>query len=180
MTIGYSTLYGDLGGFLAPIADLWKGEVYSMAEYINKVIYKKEAIPQGSIDIVPSAELSDKQDVDTGQGDPLHYPYHDRLFKSWVEHWDRATPEDNLQWYIDGCLNEKLGYNGDLNTLFKDKQMFTEDLERWWNLYQGMAVAKRIQAPPVLAVKRRSFGFDHRESQLGPRYSQRYLDLKNA
>jgi len=41
-----------------------------------------------------------------------------------------------------------------------------------------MGVAKRIQAPPVLAIKRRAFGFDHREAQMGVWFSHRYLELK--
>lgn len=41
------------------------------------------------------------------------------------------------------------------------------DLERWWKLFKGMAVAKRVQAPPVLALTRRSYGFDYRETLNG-------------
>ncbi len=177
-TVGYTTLYGDLGGFLANIADLWKTEVYMLAHHINNNIFGEEIIPQGSIDIVPSAELSASQNVDRGQGDPLIYPYHDLLFKSWVERWNRATPEEILQWYINNKLEEELGYAGNINELFATPQEFIADLERWWNLYQGMGLAKRIQAPPILAVKRRAFGFDHRESQLGPRYSRKYQMMK--
>lgn len=180
MTVGYSTLYGDLGGFLACLADLWKGEVYAMANFINKEVYGKEVIPKGTIDIVPSAELSAAQDVDSGNGDPLIYPYHDRLFQSWVERWQRATPEDNLRWFSEGTLAQEIGYEDQIETLFPSAEAFINDLERWWNLYQGMAIAKRIQAPPVLAIKRRAFGFDHREAQLGPRYSQGYRELKKA
>lgn len=180
MTVGYSTLYGDLGGFLACLADLWKHEVYELAHFLNNQVYHREAIPQGSINVVPSAELSLQQNVDQGQGDPLFYPYHDRLFQSWVERWARATPEDNLHWYLEGRLAAEIGYEGNIEDLFADAQAFILDLERWWNLYQGMAIAKRIQAPPVLAVKRRAFGFDHREAQLGPRYSQGYQRLKQA
>lgn len=178
MTVGYSTLYGDLGGFLANIADLWKGEVYAMAEFLNREVYKSEVIPAGTLKIKPSAELSTLQDVDKDLGDPLIYPYHDCLFASWVEHWQRATPEDNLQWYLNNELEKQLGYSSDIRTLFPNAEAFIADLERWWNLYQGMAIAKRIQAPPVLAVKRRAFGFDHREAQMGPRYTQAYLALK--
>ncbi len=178
-TIGYTTLYGDLGGYLANIADLWKGEVYQLAQYLNEHIFKSEVIPQGTIDIVPSAELSSAQNVDEGKGDPLFYSYHDLLFKSWVERWNRATPEDNLKWYVEGILEEELGYTGKINEIFNSSQAFIDDLERWWNLYQGMGIAKRIQAPPVLAIKRRAFGFDHRESQMGPRYSKNYIELRN-
>jgi len=128
--------------------------------------------------VVPSAELSVAQDVDQQKGDPLVYPYHDRLFQSWVEWWNRATPEENLQGYADGVLEAQLGYEGKLSDLFPDAAAFVADLERWWNLYQGMGLAKRIQAPPILGIKRRVFGFDHRESQMGPRYTRAYTSLK--
>ena len=177
-TVGYTTLYGDLGGYLANIADLWKTEVYALARYLNEHIYADMLIPQGSLDIPPSAELSPAQSVDQGLGDPLVYPYHDRLFKSWVERWDRSTPEDNLRWFMEGRLAEELGYDGNVADMFDSPAAFIDDLERWWGLYQGMGLAKRIQAPPILAVKRRAFGFDHRESQMGPRYTRAYQELK--
>lgn len=177
-TVGYSTLYGDICGFVAVLADLWKLEVYEMSEYINKEIFGREVIPQGSIDIIPSAELSSKQNVDEGKGDPLIYPYHDKLFKSWIEWWNRATPEEALEWYIDGSLAKRIDYEGDINDLFKTPQEFINDLEHWWKLYQGMGVAKRIQSPPIIAVKKRALGFDKRESQLGIRFSQKYLKMK--
>jgi NAD+ synthase (glutamine-hydrolysing) len=178
VTVGYTTLYGDLGGYLACIADLWKTQVYDLADYLNAEVFGRNLIPRGSIDIVPSAELSDAQNVDEGRGDPLIYPYHDVLFKSWVEWWDRATPEDILTWYAEGTLETKLGFDGNLSDLFRAPSSFVSDLERWWNLYQGMGLAKRIQAPPILAVKRRAFGFDHRESQMGPHYTDVYQALK--
>jgi NAD+ synthase (glutamine-hydrolysing) len=179
MTVGYTTLYGDLGGYLAPIADLWKGQVYELAEHLNKEVFKQEFIPCGSIDIVPSAELSANHNVDEGKGDPLVYPYHDKLFKSWVENWNRITPEEILIRYADSTLEEKLGFNGSISDIFPTPQKFIADLERWWNLYQGMGLAKRIQAPPVLALKRRAFGFDHREAQMGPYYTDAYKKLKS-
>lgn len=179
MTVGYSTLYGDLAGYFANISDLWKMEVYGLAKYLNEVVYKRNVIPQGCIDVTPSAELSEAQNVDEGKGDPLIYPYHDCLFKSWVERWDRATPEEILNWYADGTLEEKLGYKSRIRDLFKDDAAFIADLERWWGQYQGMGLAKRIQAPPVLAVKRRAFGFDHREAQMGTRYTRKYQELKS-
>ena len=178
LTVGYTTLYGDLGGCLAVLADLWKGRVYELGRYLNETVYGREVIPQDCFDIVPSAELSDEQDVDAGKGDPLHYPYHDQLFASWVEWWNRTTPEDILSWYQDGSLAERLGFDGDLQALFPDAPAFVADLERWWNLYRGLGVAKRIQAPPVLAITRRAFGFDHRESQMGAAYSAAYEELK--
>jgi len=180
LTVGYSTLYGDLGGFLAPIADLWKGEVYALARHLNETVYGREVIPEGSMRIVPSAELSSAQDVDQGLGDPLVYDYHDRLFTSWVEWWNRATPEEILAWYTNGELGTRLGLCKPVQAYFPDAAAFIADLERWWNLYQGMGLAKRIQAPPVLAVKRRAFGFDHREAQLGADYTDAYLAQKSS
>ena len=177
-TVGYTTLYGDLGGYLANIADLWKTEVYQLAAYMNEQVFHGQIIPRGSFDIVPSAELSNAQNVDEGMGDPLVYPYHDLLFKSWVESWNRTTPEEIINWYIEGCLEKKLGYKGKLPAIFKDAKSFVADLERWWGQYQGMGLAKRIQAPPVLAIKKRAFGFDHRESQMGIRYTRKYEELK--
>ena len=176
--VGYTTLYGDLSGYLANIADLWKGDVYALARHLNEHEFDTQAIPDGSLDLTPSAELSAAQAVDEGKGDPLIYPYHDLLFTSWVEWWNRATPEDILTWYETSTLEEKLGYEGRINDLFDGPAAFIADLERWWDLYQGLAVAKRIQAPPILAVKRRAFGFDHREAQIGPYYTRRYERVK--
>ena len=178
-TVGYSTLYGDQSGFLAALADLWKHQVYELAHYLNDEIYQREAIPQGIIDIVPSAELSENQNVDEGKGDPIRYPYHDYLFRSFVERWQKATPQDILEWYDQGVLEEKIGCEAGLvKKYFPGPRDFIADLERWWNLFCGMAVAKRIQAPPILAVSRRAFGFDHREAQNGPYYTRRYRELK--
>jgi NAD+ synthase (glutamine-hydrolysing) len=179
IAVGYTTLYGDLGGYLACIADLWKTQVYELADHLNQDVFGRELIPRGSINIVPSAELSSAQNVDEGRGDPLIYPYHDKLFKSWVEWWDRATPEDILTAYANGTLEEALEYEGSISDIFPTPEAFISDLERWWNLYQGMGIAKRIQAPPILAVKRRAFGFDHRESQMGPLYTDAYSTLKH-
>ena len=177
-TVGYTTLYGDLGGFLANIADLWKGEVYQLARHVNEQVFKRAVIPEGSFAVTPSAELSSAQNVDEGKGDPILYPYHDKVFASWVERWNRATPEDLLAWYANGTLEREIGYDGKIADLFPDAATFTADLERWWNLYSGLAVAKRVQAPPVLAVKRRAFGFDHREAIMKPWYGTRYRELK--
>ncbi|MBM6725662.1 NAD(+) synthase [Megamonas funiformis] len=178
-TVGYSTLYGDQSGFLAGLADLWKYQVYELAHYLNEHIYKREVIPQGIIDIVPSAELSSEQDVDAGKGDPIKYPYHDYLFRAFVESWQKVTPEDILLWYSEKTLEEHIGCKAGLvDKYFATAKDFICDLERWWNLFTGMAVAKRIQAPPILAISRRAYGFDHRESQNGPYYTRAYKQLK--
>jgi NAD+ synthase (glutamine-hydrolysing) len=177
-TVGYSTFYGDLGGFLAPIGDLWKHEVYALARYMNENIFKREAIPAGCFALTPSAELSPAQNVDKKMGDPLIYPYHDCLFAAWVERWDRITPEEIVEWRLAGKLEKEIGYEGKIKNIFGNNRAFIADLERWWQQYCGLGVAKRIQAPPILAVTRRAFGFDHREAQMPVWFSARYLKLK--
>ncbi|MEG6585563.1 NAD(+) synthase [Dendrosporobacter sp. 1207_IL3150] len=180
LSVGYSTLYGDQAGFFAALADLWKHQIYDLARYMNEFVFEQEIIPQETIDIVPSAELSFDQAVDEGKGDPIVYPYHDYLFRSFMEFWNRATPEDILQWYIDGTIEQQLGCpEGIISKLFVTRKDFIDDLEKWWKLYSGMAVAKRIQAPPVLAISRRAYGFDHREAQNGVYFTAKYLNLKN-
>ena len=176
-TVGYATLYGDLAGFLCALADLWKYQVYDLARYLNENVYRREAIPQGIIDIVPSAELSDAQNVDEGKGDPIHYPYHDYLFRAFVEA-DR-NPEDILTHYADDDLEAYIGCEkGLVKTYFPTAADFIADLERWWGLYTGMAVAKRIQSPPLLSVSGRAYGSDHPESQIGSYETIRYRALK--
>ncbi|MBR4748412.1 MAG: NAD(+) synthase [Abditibacteriota bacterium] len=65
LAMGYATMYGDTAGALAPIMDLYKHEVYELADYINR-ISKTEVIPQTIIDRAPSAELRPNQkDSDT-------------------------------------------------------------------------------------------------------------------
>lgn len=178
--VGYSTLYGDGAGFFAALADLWKYQIYELARYINKNIFKKEIIPEGSINIIPSAELSNAQAVDEGKGDPIKYDYHDYLFKALMESWNRILPEDILQMYIDEILEEKIGCEkGIIKKYFKNDLEFIEDLEKWWRQYMGMAISKRIQAPPILAISRRAFGFGNRESQNRVYYTSKYLYLKN-
>jgi NAD+ synthase (glutamine-hydrolysing) len=179
LTVGYSTLYGDQAGFLAALADLWKHQVYALGEYLNRSVYGFAVIPQGIFRLPPSAELSPNQAVDRGKGDPLVYPYHDYLFRAFMERWNRATPEDILSWYAEGQLEKQLGCEAGLvGRLFSGPAPFITDLEHWWKLYTGMGVAKRIQAPPVLAVTRRAYGFDHREAQNPTHFTREYLRLK--
>ena len=176
-TVGYATLYGDQAGFLSALADLWKHEVYALARYLNTEIYKREVIPQGIIDIVPSAELSDAQNVDEGKGDPIRYPYHDYLFRAFAE--ENRIPEDILAHYADGDLENYIGCAAGLvKTYFPTAEEFISDLERWWKLYTGMAVAKRIQSPPLLSTSGHAYGSDHPESQIGAYETIRYRALK--
>ena len=58
MAVGYSTLYGDLAGGFALLKDLYKTEVYNLANYRNSI---SNVIPQNTIDKEPSAELRPDQ-----------------------------------------------------------------------------------------------------------------------
>ena len=156
VTVGYGTLHGDILGWLSCLGDLWKGEVYALGRHLNEKVFGRDVIPEGIFQVKPSAELSASQDVEKGLGDPLNYPYHDKLFAYWVE--AGATPDDCLRRFDDGSLAAAIGYDGDLASVFPDAKAFRADLCRWWNQYKGLAVAKRLQAPPVLAVSRRAFG----------------------
>jgi NAD+ synthase (glutamine-hydrolysing) len=57
-SLGYSTLYGDLCGALAPIGDLLKTEVYHLAQLLNS---KTAVIPEIILTRAPSAELAPHQ-----------------------------------------------------------------------------------------------------------------------
>jgi len=177
LSVAYCTMLGDLSGYLAAIGDLWKEQVYELGRHINKTY---PVLPEEVFTVVPSAELSSEQNVDEGKGDPLVYWYHDRLFQSWMQWWFRCTPEENLEWYSNGTINQKLSISAgqDVYKLFSTKEVFCNDLEHWYKLFKGMGVAKRVQAPPVLALSRRSYGFDFRETLNGCYFTRRYYELK--
>jgi NAD+ synthetase len=62
VAVGYCTLYGDMAGGLAVIADVPKTRVYELARYINR---EKPIIPASTLDKAPSAELRfDQKDQD--------------------------------------------------------------------------------------------------------------------
>lgn len=63
MAVGYCTLYGDMCGSLAVLADVSKTNVYHLARYINRT---EELIPSSTVTKAPSAELRpDQKDSDS-------------------------------------------------------------------------------------------------------------------
>ena len=58
MAVGYTTLYGDMNGGLAVIADLPKTRVYALCQWLNR---DSEVIPNNIIIKPPSAELKPDQ-----------------------------------------------------------------------------------------------------------------------
>lgn len=61
--VGYSTLYGDTAGALAPLGGIYKTDVYGLAEWRNS---RELIIPQAILEKEPSAELyPDQKDSDS-------------------------------------------------------------------------------------------------------------------
>jgi len=61
--VGYGTLYGDMAGALGVIGDVYKTQVYKLANYLNR---DREIIPQHTLSKPPSAELRpDQKDSDS-------------------------------------------------------------------------------------------------------------------
>ena len=173
VALGYATLYGDVNGAVAPIADLYKTQVFALARHLNDAVFRREVIPRNLIDgdTVPSAELSDAQDVTRGLGDPIKYGYHDAMLRQMIEY--RRHPLDFIEWYRAGELLERIGWNDEarFKQYFPEPRSFVDDLE-WLDAQVRVNCFKRIQAPPIIVLSKRAFGFDLRESQL-PAYTPR-------
>jgi NAD+ synthase (glutamine-hydrolysing) len=56
--VGYGTLYGDMAGGLSVLGDVYKTDIYRLADYINR---NSEIIPANIINKPPSAELKPNQ-----------------------------------------------------------------------------------------------------------------------
>ncbi len=84
LAVGYCTLYGDMCGALAPLADAPKRLVYRLAAWINA---ERELIPRASIDKPPSAELKPDQ---KDQDDLPPYDQVDDALEAWVQ--ERLSP----------------------------------------------------------------------------------------
>ncbi len=79
LAVGYCTLYGDMSGSLAVIADVYKSDLYRIAGFINR---NKEIIPLEIISKAPSAELSANQ---KDQDDLPPYELLDKILKMYLE-----------------------------------------------------------------------------------------------
>ncbi|MGB9826319.1 MAG: NAD(+) synthase, partial [Desulfofundulus sp.] len=79
MAVGYCTLYGDMSGGLAVLADVPKVMVYQLARYINR---EREIIPRSVLVKPPSAELKPGQ-VDQDSLPP--YEVLDAILKAYIE-----------------------------------------------------------------------------------------------
>ncbi|MBN3927990.1 NAD+ synthase [Nostoc sp. NMS4] len=85
MAVGYCTLYGDMNGGLAVIADVPKTRVYSLCQWLNR---HNEIIPQNVLTKPPSAELKPGQ-VDRDSLPP--YEILDDILQRLVHNHQSAT-----------------------------------------------------------------------------------------
>jgi NAD+ synthetase len=128
--VGYGTLYGDLCGGLAPIADLYKFQVYALCR-LHNAAKPQFAIPESILDKAPSAELRpDQKDSDSLPP----YEILDPLLKDIVENGE------NLSRLVEKGYDRAMA--GDVLRLVR------------------LAEFKRHQAPPALNLSRRGFGGD--------------------
>lgn len=80
MAVGYGTLYGDLAGGISVIGDVYKTDVFRMAEYMNK---DGIVIPVNTITKPPSAELRPNQKDSDSLPD---YDILDEILELYIEH----------------------------------------------------------------------------------------------
>ncbi len=134
MAMGYTTLYGDMSGAIAPLGDVVKTRVYELAGWMNdnfaSLGFMCPPIPDRSISKPPSAELRPNQtDQDT-------LPEYEILDDIVTRRIDREQSAERII--------EQTGYDADLiRGILK-----TIDREQY----------KREQAAVVLKVTPRAFG----------------------
>jgi len=130
--VGYATIYGDMAGGYAPIKDLYKTEVFALANWRNTVS-GAAVVPEGVISRPPSAELrADQKDSDS-------LPPYDVLDAILLRHVDQ---EQSCEEII------AAGYS-------------REVVERVLRLVR-ISEWKRHQAAPGPKVSRRAFGRERR------------------
>jgi len=132
MAVGYCTLYGDMCGGLAVLADVPKQMVYRLAGYMNSLA-GKELIPESVITKPPSAELRPDQ-LDQDSLPP--YEILDQLLHYYVE--ENKHIEEIVA----------MGYEREL------VESIVTKIDR--------AEYKRFQAAPVLRITTKAFGSGRR------------------
>ncbi len=132
LSVGYSTLYGDMAGGFALLKDVYKTDVWRLARYLNERA-GSELIPQSVIDRAPSAELRPDQ-LDEDSLPP--YLALDRVLEAYVE-LDRSR--------------EELASDG-----------FDPEVVEHAIAMIDRAEYKRRQAPPGVKLRPKAFGRDRR------------------
>ena len=99
LATGYGTLYGDMAGGLSVIGDLYKTQVYALAQHINSV---EEIIPENILTKAPSAELRPNQK----DSDSLpEYDVLDKILYFYIER--RKGPAEIIAMGFDATLVKK-------------------------------------------------------------------------
>ena len=132
--VGYATLYGDMCGGMAPLGDLLKTQVFSVARWLNAnpsaLGFLKPPIPQSSLTKPPSAELRPNQ---TDQDSLPEYSVLDQIVSGWVD--DEKSAEEIAQ------------------TPGLDRALVAR-----WTAAIDRAQYKRNQAPIIPKLSARAFG----------------------
>ena len=132
VSVGYSTLYGDMAGGFSILKDVFKGWVYRLVRWRNER-EGRELIPSSVIDRAPSAELRpDQRDEDS------------------------LPPYDLLDPILEGYIEEDLDVAGLVARGYPESEV-----ERVIKLVDG-AEHKRRQSPPGVRISTRAFGRDRR------------------
>lgn len=100
MAVGYGTLYGDLAGGLSVLGDVYKTQVYALAEYINR---DAEVIPVNTITKAPSAELRPNQKDSDSLPD---YDMLDKVLFEYIE--NRKGPREIIEMGYDEKLVRRI------------------------------------------------------------------------
>ena len=96
LSTGYGTLYGDMAGGLSVLGDVYKMQVYALADYLNR---NGEIIPENIITKPPSAELRpDQKDSDSLPD----YAILDKVLYQYIE--KRKGPKELIAMGIDEAL----------------------------------------------------------------------------
>ncbi|HEY5295427.1 MAG TPA: NAD+ synthase [Gaiellaceae bacterium] len=132
LSVGYSTLYGDLAGGFALIKDVYKTDVFRLSRWLNERA-GRELIPTSIIERPPSAELrADQRDEDSLPP----YEQLDKVLEAYVE-LDRSREE----------LTQD-GFDAEI----VDRAVSMIDRAEY----------KRRQAPPGVKLRPKAFGRDRR------------------
>src|SRR5215471_9396531 len=138
MSVGYATLYGDMCGGYSVLKDLYKTEVYALAEWRNRCVPEGalgpagEVVPQNVLTKAPTAELRPNQ-----------------------------KDQDSLPEYaeLDAMLNGLVEQERSVDAVATD---YPRDVVSRVQNMLFAAEYKRRQAPPGVKISTRSFGRDRR------------------
>lgn len=96
---GYATIYGDMNGAFNPIKDIYKTQIFALANYRNSI---SKVIPENIINKAPSAELA------TNQKDSDSLPDYKILDKILYSHIELNLPKEELYKNFDSNIVDKV------------------------------------------------------------------------